>query len=251
MLRQHGNVLRGEEGRRSPPRDHGHGHPRPLEERESALEELPRGRLAIGKGHETPELHAGEPRAETGQIEGGRGRLHAGATESRVALDEKPDVDAVARASDAELARHHLVVEHHREPRSPPAQGHQAIRLGLAQDVEGEQDVVGHARVHEDLDLSDLLARDAHGSRLHLQLSDGGNLVRLDVRTIPDAVLGEVRLHPSDVVFHDVETNGHSGGVELLHCAHAIGSRGFAPTLRHGHGRRTARRGRTSPCPGR
>src|SRR5207249_3691473 len=39
-----------------PPRDHGHGHPRPLEERESALEELPRGRLAIGKGHETPEL---------------------------------------------------------------------------------------------------------------------------------------------------------------------------------------------------
>ena len=38
---------------------------------------------------------------------------------------------------------------------------HQPVGLRLADDVEGEQDVVGDAGVNEDLDLAELLAGDA------------------------------------------------------------------------------------------
>src|SRR5262247_2950895 len=59
VLGEHGNVLGGEEGRRPPARDHGHGNAGALEQREGGREELPRRRLAVGKGHEPAELHPG------------------------------------------------------------------------------------------------------------------------------------------------------------------------------------------------
>ena len=38
----------------------------------------------------------------------------------------------------------------------------------------------------------------------HLHLPDRGDLVGLDVGAVADAVAREVRLHPADIVLHDV-----------------------------------------------
>ena len=92
--------------------------------------------------------------------------------------------------------------------------------LAAAENVVGEQHVVGHPGVHEDLDLAELLAGDADGARRHLHLADGGDLVRLDVRAVADAVAGEVRLHAADVVLHDVQVDGDGGRVELADRGH-------------------------------
>ena len=64
-----------------------------------------------------------------------------------------------------------------------------------ADDVEREQHVVRHAGVGEHLDLAELLAGDAHRAGLHLQLAQRRDLVRLDVRTVREAVLREMPLH--------------------------------------------------------
>jgi len=70
-----------------------------------------------------------------------------------------------------------------------------------------------------------LLARDAHGPRWHLQLSDGGDsLCVLMCGRLPEAVPGEMRLHRRMLLFHDVETNGH-GGLSSSSPPHAIRSR--------------------------
>ena len=113
----------------------------------------------IGKRHEAAELHSRQPGGQARQVEGGLGRLHTGAPEARVALDDEAHIEPVPGAGLRQLARDDLVVEGHRNPRSAPDQRHEAIRLRPAEDVVGQQDVVGDARVDEDLDLAELLAR--------------------------------------------------------------------------------------------
>src|SRR4029453_3500445 len=77
-------------------------------------------------------------------------------------------------------------------------------------------DVGRDAVIREHLDLADLLADDPARAARDLQPSDRGDLVRLDVRAIPDAVPVQVGLHAPDVVFHDVEVDRDDRGVELL-----------------------------------
>jgi hypothetical protein len=62
---------------------------------------------------------------------------------------------------------------------------------------------------------AELLAGDADGAGLHLHAADRGDLVRLDVRPVPDGVPREMRLHAADVVPHDVEVDGDGGRVEV------------------------------------
>ncbi len=117
-------------------------------------------------------------------------------------------------------AREHFVVEDDREPSEPTTQGHEAVGLVATQDVEGEQHVVRHVGVGEDLDLAEFLARDPDGARGHLHPANLGDLVRFDVRPVGDAVLVQVRLHPADVGFHDVEIDGHGRRVEVARARH-------------------------------
>src|SRR6266705_4446873 len=74
--------------------------------------------------------------------------------------------------------------------------------------------------IDEDLDLAELLTRDAHGAGRHLQLADGRDLVSLDVGAVADAVLGEMRLHPANVVLHDAHVDGDGGRLEIADGGH-------------------------------
>src|SRR4030095_7723506 len=131
----------------------------------------------------------------------------------------------------AQIARHHVVVEDHGQPRRAPHQGHEPIGLGPAENVVAEENVVGHPRLHAHLDLPALLAGEPHGPRLHLHLPDGGDLVGLDVRPVADAVAGEVRLHPADVVLHDGHVHGDGGRVEITDGGHGrLSSSGTSPS---------------------
>src|SRR4030095_14769409 len=98
--------------------------------------------------------------------------------------------------------------------------GHDRIVLRLAQDVEREEDVVGDAGVDEDLDFTELLTGNADRARRHLHTPDRGNLVRLDVRPVGDAVPRQVGLHAGDVVAHDVEIDGDDGRVQVRDGGH-------------------------------
>ena len=94
------------------------------------------------------------------------------------------------------------------EPLHPLRELHQPVGLLFADDVEGEQDVVGDAGIGEDLDLAELLAGDADSPGFHLHLPDRGDLVRLDVRPVAEPMRGDRRLRPRDVRFQAVEQDG-------------------------------------------
>ena len=121
----------------------------------------------------------------------------------------------MAHAGLRQLARDDLVVERHGDAWGAPDQRHEAIRLRPPEDVVGQENVVGDPRVDEDLDLAELLAGDPHRPRRHLHLPDRGDLVGLDVGPVADAVAREVRLHPLDIVLHDVHVNGDGGRLEI------------------------------------
>ncbi len=78
-------------------------------------------------------------------------------------------------------------------------QRRQPLGLGIAEDVVGEQDVVGDAGLGHDLDLAELLARDADRAGLHLQRGERWDLVGLDVRTIGDTVPSKKLLGALDI----------------------------------------------------
>jgi hypothetical protein len=215
MLGEHREVLRGEERGCPAAGDHRHGDTGLLEERQRALEEIARVRIAIREGHEPLEAHLGESRYRAGQIERLVRRLHAGAAEAGIALDQEAHVGPGLRRGLGQFARDDVVVEDHREAAHALDQRHQAVGLLAAEDVVGEEDVVGDSGVDEHLDLADLLTRDADGSRLHLYPSDRRDLVRLDVRPIADGVPREMRLNAADVVAHDVEVDGDNRRVEV------------------------------------
>ena len=214
MLGQHREAVHRGEGRRAPAGDHRHRDARLLEQGERPLEEFAGIGIAIGEGHQSLELQARERHRGASQREGLVRRLHTGALEAGVALDEELEVHVVARGGRRELAGHHLVVEHHREPPHPPREGGQPLGLGRAEDVVRQQHVVGHLGVGEDLHLAQLLAGDADRARRHLHLTDGRDLVRLDMRSVAEPVPGQVRLHAADVVRHHVQVDRHGGRLE-------------------------------------
>jgi hypothetical protein len=214
--------VRGEDRRRAATRDHGHRDAGALEHLERALEEHARAGLAIGKRHEPLEAEIGQAHGGPRQLQGRLGRLHAVAAEARVALDEERHLDAGRARALRDPARHHVVVEHDREPAQPPRQRDEPLDLGAPDDVEREQHVIRDAGVGEDLDLAKLLARDADGAGGHLQAAERRNLVGLHVRPIGDAVTRQVVVHAPDVALDDVEPDGHGGCVELGHAGHRM-----------------------------
>src|SRR5262249_18665275 len=106
------------------------------------------------------------------------GRLHAGAAEARVALDQHVDVDAVERGGP--LAR----VDGDGDA-YPLPERLEPLDLPRADERKADQDVV-EACVREDLRLAELLACDAARARGDLHTRDLRELVRLDVRTKRD-----------------------------------------------------------------
>ena len=160
-------------------------------------------------------MHPGEPHDRPCEIECLVGRLDARPPEARVALDQEAHVGAGRRRGLGQLARHDVVVEDHREAAHALDQRHEPVGLLSAEDVVGQEDVVGDAGVDEHLDLAELLARDADGARVHLHPPDRGDLVRLDVRPIADAVAREMGLNAADVVPHDVEVDGDGRRIEV------------------------------------
>ena len=188
MLGEHREVLRGEQRGRAAAGHHRHGDPGLLEQRQRVLEEIPRVRIAVGERHETLKAHPRQPYGPPGEVERLVRGLHAGAPEPGVALHEESDVDTVVRPGLGQLVRHHVVVEDDRQPAHALDQRHEPIRLRPAEDVVGEEDVVGDAGVHEDLHLAELLARDPDGAGLDLHPPDRGDLVGLDVRPVADLV---------------------------------------------------------------
>jgi len=120
------------------------------------------------------------------------------------------------------LPRDDLVVEHDGQPSESAGQRHEPLGLLAPEDVEGQENVVGDPGVGEHLHLAELLAGDADGAGPHLQLAERGNLVRLDVRTVRDAVPVEVLLHPPDVVLHDVQADRDGRRVQVFDERHAL-----------------------------
>jgi hypothetical protein len=135
--------------------------------------------------------------------------------EAGVAFDQEAHGGAVAPGGLGDAARHDLVVEHDGQFLDALVELDQPLGLEPADDVVGQQDVIGHAGVGEHLDLAQLLAGDAKGPRLHLHFPERRDLVRLDVRSVADAVLRQVRLHPLQVRLHDVEVDRHRRGIEF------------------------------------
>ena len=94
---------------------------------------------------------------------------------------------AAAARRVGEAAQHGLVVGDDGEPPDALGKVHQPAGLGRADDVEGDQQVVGDAGIDEDLGLAELLAGEARRARLDLHLADRRDLVRLDVRAVAPA----------------------------------------------------------------
>jgi len=172
-------------------------HPRPLERGRAPLEELPPWFGSRWGKVMRPGTHAGEPRGEAGQVEAAAASARRCAP-NPVLTRRRNGRRAVARPASLSSRAHHLVVEHHREPRGPPAEP-SGVRLCPGQDVLKVSRMSSARPRHRRLRLSDLpwhvmpMAPPASG------LSDGRDLVRLMWREqrIADAVPGEMRLHPA------------------------------------------------------
>ena len=89
------------------------------------------------------------------------------------------------------------------------------VELGRAEQVVGQQDVVD-AVVRHDLGLAQLLAGDADRAQRHLAVREFGDLVRLDVRAQPQAVLVGIGLGPAEVGLDAVEVDQDGGRVEIV-----------------------------------
>ena len=174
------------------------------------------GRL-VRIGHQAFEADARQVHRETAKLASRLRRLHAVPPEAGVALDQDRHVAAVTDARLGKAADDGVVVGDHGKPLHPRRKLHQAIGLRFADDVEGEEDVVGHAGIDEDPRLAELLAGDADRAGRHLHLADLRDLVGLDVRPVADALLGKHGLNARDIRFEPVEENCHCGGVEFAH----------------------------------
>ena len=60
-----------------------------------------------------------------------------------------------------------------------------------------------------------IIAIDAHGAGLHLQPAERGDLVRLHVRPVGEALAVAVILEAADVAVDGVEVDDEGGGVEV------------------------------------
>ena len=89
------------------------------------------------------------------------------------------------------------------------------LRLGRADEREGEQDVAEAGSLHH-FRLAELLARDPDRAGAHLHVRDRRQLVRLDVRPEREPVLVAVALHAGDIALDSVQVDRRDRGVELL-----------------------------------
>ena len=95
-----------------------------------------------------------------------------------------------------------------------------ARRLAGADDLVGDEDVVGEPLAHDDLGLADGGAGEAGaGAGGELAAGDRGRLVRLEVRAQLARAAGVVRGHAVDVALHrrQVDDERGRGDLVLLH----------------------------------
>ena len=159
-------------------------------------------------------MQARQVHGEARQLACGLRGLHAVPAHAGVAFDQEADVAIEPPRRFGEAARHGLVVEHDGEAPDTLVQREKPLRLPVADDIVGEQDVAIDAGVGEDLDLPELLAGDAARAGVELHLADRRNLVGLDVRPVGDATLVELGLHAADIRFEPVEVDGDGRRVE-------------------------------------
>src|SRR5262249_2387144 len=92
--------------------------------------------------------------------------------------------------------------------------------LLIANDIEGDEDVVGDTGIDESFRLADLLAGYAGSAGIDLHFGDRRNLVGLDVRTVGAAMTGDLLLDTGDVVLKPVEIDGDRRRVEVFYRLH-------------------------------
>ena len=90
----------------------------------------------------------------------------------------------------------------------------QALELGFADDIIGDQDIFDTALGHG-LGLAELLADDADGAGGDLSAGDGGRFVGLGVDAQRDVEAVAGALQVGDVLIQDIEIDAEGGGVEF------------------------------------
>ena len=123
-------------------------------------------------------------------------------------------------ASLRDAAQHHLVVGDDCEAGNTRRECHQALGLGFAQDIVGEEDVVSDSGIGEHFGFAELLAGNTDGTRFGLHPGYRRNLVRLDMRAIGNAVPRHLFLRAGDIVFEPVEHDGDGRRIQVLNSCH-------------------------------
>ena len=123
----------------------------------------------FGKHHQAFKGNARQLHRIAGKLESGFRRLHAIAPEAGIAFDQQLNIAAMALAGLGQAAQHGFVVGDDGQPLHACRQLHQPVGLVLADDVEGEEEIVADAGVDEDFGLAQLLAGKPDGAGLHLQ----------------------------------------------------------------------------------
>ena len=95
----------------------------------------------------------------------------------------------------------------------------QALHLGCTDEVVGDQDVI-EPGIGKDFRLAKLLAGDPLGAGRDLHVTDGRDLVGLDVGAIGEAKRIQAGLQALDVRFQLVEIHHHRRRIEVCHALH-------------------------------
>ena len=148
------------------------------------------------------------------QRDGASRRGDAATLSSRVAFDQRRQLEAGAGHGGRQAFDHLIRVRHHFDV-GPAGESHQAIEFDLTDQVVGQQDV-GDARVNHDLRLAELLAIDAFGAELDLKMGEFRDLVGLDVRAKAQPLTVEIGLTAPEIVLHCVEIDHRARRIQVL-----------------------------------
>ena len=145
----------------------------------------------------------------------GVGRRRDAATlRAGIAFDEHRQLKPSAGHGGRQAFDHVLRVRHDLHV-GPTGERHEAVELGLTDEVVGQQNV-GDARVDHDLGFAELLAIDALRAELDLQVGEFRNLVRLDVGAKAKPMTVEIGLTAPEIVLHHVEIDHRARRIQVL-----------------------------------
>ena len=151
-----------------------------------------------GVGHQSGEDEPGRSCDAGGEIRRFRGRLNAAAPRAGVAFHHHMQRCRTVREGGGEAVHRRLAVGDDGKAGDAHGKRLQPRKLGLAQDVEGDENVVD-AGIGHDFGFADLLAGDAARAGLDLRLGEARQLVRLDMRPALEAEPVAMGLEAGDV----------------------------------------------------